>query len=151
MICIIVCFSQNRVIGNKGKIPWKFPADLQHFKQVTTGNTVVMGRKTFESVGILPNRKTVVLTNSIVSAYYKDDVLWVPDTQEVLSLKGDVFIAGGEQVYYDFLHLADYMMLTMIHQNIEGDTYFPTFDASKWDVVEARRGNKHSYVELERV
>ncbi len=154
MIILICCLSQNRVIGHRGKLPWRFPADLEHFKAVTSGNIVVFGRKTYESVGTLPNRKLVVLTRQ-PSPNDTDirGVLWTSDPNEAVALSkdSDVFIAGGEQVYSTYLTLADYMMLTFIHRDVKGDTFFPVFDPNEWDTVIARRGNQHSYIELKRV
>lgn len=153
MIIIICCFSKNRVIGNHGRLPWHFPADLRHFKAVTSGNTVVFGRKTYENIGPLPNRKIVVLSRRVKTTFQdQHGILWTPDDHTILSLPSgrDIFIAGGEQIYKAYLNIADYMMLTFIHHNFNGDAYFPKFNASDWNVVTARRGNQHSYVELKR-
>jgi dihydrofolate reductase len=153
VIILIACIAKNRVIGRDGKLPWHFPADLKHFKTVTTGNIVVMGHRTFKSVGVLPKRDIVVLSRKACTAHYDSDgVRWTPSLEDVVSLSNDrdVFIAGGSQVYEQCIPLADYMMLTYIHQNVDGDTVFPNFEASWWDVVTARRGNKHSYLELRR-
>ncbi len=133
-------------------MPWHFSDDLKHFKKVTSGNVVVMGRKTYEGIGVLPNRQFVVLSRKVEKHEDVKGVLWTPDTEEALSLSKDrdVFVAGGEQVYYTFLDLAAYMMLTFIHRDVDGDTFFPVFEADEWETVKARRGNKHSYVELRR-
>ena len=154
MIVLICCLSQNRVIGRDGQLPWRFPADLKHFKEVTSGNVVVMGHKTFDSVGILANRKFVVLTRHTPTSHTDvRGVLWTPDPEEAVSLSKDrdVFIAGGEQVYFAFIDLAEYMMLTFLHRDVEGDTYFPEFDADEWKTIKAHRGNRHSYIELKRL
>lgn len=153
MIVLICCMARNRVIGHEGRLPWRFPADLKHFKAVTSGNVVVMGRKTFEDVGLLSNRKLVVLTRHTSSCHTDTrGVTWTPDVSEAISLSADrdVFIAGGEQTYLAFLDLADYMMLTYLHMEVEGDARFPEFNADEWDVVTARRGNRHSYIEMRR-
>lgn len=153
MIVLICCMARNRAIGQQGRLPWRFRADLKHFKTVTSGNTVVMGRKTFEDTGILPNRRMVVLTRHTPSAHTDaSGVLWTPDVSEAVSLSADrdVFIAGGEQVYLTFLDLADYMMLTFLHFDVEGDAFFPKFIADEWETVKAHRGNRHSYLELRR-
>lgn len=153
MITIIACMAQNRVIGRDGRTPWRFPADLRNFKQVTTGNIFVMGRKTFEETGALPRRKTVVLSKKQPPLNSDNRVAYVSSVDEAATMFGiwsDVFIAGGAQVYAAYLGIADYMMLTYIHRDIEGDTFFPTFDADQWDVVKARRGNQHSYIEMRR-
>lgn len=152
MITIIACMAQNRVIGRDGRTPWRFSADLRNFKQVTTGNILVMGRKTFEETGALPRRKTVVLSRKQPSPESNRQVAYASSVDEAATMFGgqDVFIAGGAQVYAAYLGIAEYMMLTYIHRDIEGDTFFPTFDANQWDVVKARRGNQHSYIEMRR-
>lgn len=153
MITIIACLARNRVIGHKGQIPWKFPANLKHFKEKTTGNTVVMGRKTFDSVGVLSQRRQIILTREVDRPeYYPEDNVFFINTPEVSEFytQGDIYIAGGEQIYKLYLDRADRMMLTYIHMDVEGDAFFPTFNAGDWKTVEARRGNRHSYICLER-
>lgn len=152
MIILICCLAQNRVIGRDGQMPWRFSADLKHFKQVTSGNVVVIGRKTYEETGVLPNRQFVVLSRKVETHEDVKGVLWTPGIEEALSLSRDrdVFVAGGEQVYYTFLDLATYMMLTFIHRDVDGDTFFPEFEADEWETVKAHRGNRHSYLELRR-
>ena len=149
MICIIACMARNRVIGRNGQLPWRFRADLQHFKAKTNGHTVVMGHKTYENVGKLPGRQCIVLSRNIVGQDAQGTI-WLSDIALVLDRKGDIFIAGGAEVYGQFLDIADYMMLTYIHRDIDGDTFFPKFNADNWEVVEARRGNQHSYIEMSR-
>lgn len=151
MITIIACLARNRVIGRNGRLPWRFRADLKHFKRVTTGKVVIMGRSTFEETGPLQGRDLVVLSKDRAGKE-SDRIWWAPsmDTALSLSLDRDAFVAGGAQVYSQFIPLADRMMLTYIHTDVEGDTYFPYFEAEEWNVKDARRGNKHSYIELQR-
>jgi dihydrofolate reductase len=149
MITIIACMARNRVIGRGGKLPWRFPADLKHFKSKTLGNKVLMGRKTFDAVGKLPRRQFLVLTRG-TPGKGNDGTVWINDITPVIESKYDVFVAGGAEIYKLFLDIADQMMLTYIHQEIEGDTYFPEFDPDPWNVTYAHRGNQHSYIELKR-
>jgi len=127
----IAAMSLNRVIGSRNAIPWHLPEDFKWFKQLTTGNVVIMGRKTFESIGRpLPNRATVVLTRSGIS---------IPGAQTVRDLREikpdapefsgrELFICGGAQVYSEALPLCSELYLTLVKRNVEGDTFFPLFE-----------------------
>lgn len=117
---------KNRVIGKDNKMPWHMPADLAYFKKVTTGHPVVMGRKTFESIGRpLPNRKNMILTTD--HSYEQADCLVAHSVEEVLPHGKDqtLFVIGGAQIYQQFLDLADRIYITMIDGEFEGDTHFP--------------------------
>lgn len=148
MITIIACMARNRVIGKDNQIPWRFPADLKHFREQTINHTVVMGRKTYESVGPLISRNMIIMSTER-SGVDEHGMLWTDEFDKVLKCS-DLFVAGGEQIYHLFLPEADRMMLTYLHFDVEGDTYFPYFDPSDWEVTKAQRGNQHSYLELER-
>lgn len=129
-ISLIAAMSQNRVIGRNGQLPWRLPADLQHFKQLTTGHTLIMGRKTFESVGkALPNRTNLVLSRqpnysaaNIEVFTTLADALAAVNPDEV-----EVFVVGGGEIYAQALPLADRIYLTVVHQSFEGDAFFPDF------------------------
>jgi len=132
MISIIAAISENGVIGHKNSIPWHLPDDFKHFKEKTTGHTIVMGRKTHESIGrALPRRTNIILTNQ--TKYVKNCIL-MHSLEKVLEYAKDkeVFIIGGANVYRQFLPYADKMYLTRIHANIEGDVTFPEFNLSEW-------------------
>ena len=124
----IAAMSLNRVIGARNKIPWHLPEDFKWFKQLTTGNAIVMGRKTFESIGKpLPNRETIVLSRSQFSF---PAVRTVADLSEI-DLAGEsreVFIVGGAQVYAQALPLCSDLYLTLVKREVEGDAFFPTFE-----------------------
>jgi len=138
MISIIVAYARGRVIGKDGRMPWHLPADLQHVKQLTTGQTIVMGRKTFASIGRpLPNRRNVVLTRSRDFAAPGVEVVHSKD--EVLAL-GDVFIFGGAELYAQFLDVADRLYITEIDLEVAGDTFFPEWDRSQYRLVWQREG-----------
>lgn len=138
MISIIVAYAHGRVIGKNGRIPWHLPDDIQHFKRITSGHTIVMGRKTFESIGRpLPQRRNIVLTSSTTLAspgvevvHHKDDVLALDD----------VFIIGGESVYRQFLELAQWLYITEIALEIDGDAFFPAWDHQSFTLVSAQPG-----------
>ncbi|MBO8162597.1 MAG: dihydrofolate reductase [Brevibacillus sp.] len=138
MISILVAYANGRVIGKDGKMPWHLPNDLKHVKEVTTGKTIVMGRKTFESIGRpLPNRRNVVLTRR--RDYSAPGVDVVHTREEVLAL-GDVIIFGGAELYAQFLDVADRLYITEIDLDTQGDTFFPEWDRDAFQLVWKREG-----------
>ncbi len=138
MISLIVAYARNQVIGKEGVMPWHLPADLKHVKELTTGKTIVMGRKTFESLGRpLPNRRNVVLTRN--RGFHPDGVDVVHTKEEVMAL-GDVIIFGGAEIYKQFLDVVDRMYITQIDLEVEGDTFFPEWDREAFTVVDKREG-----------
>ena len=138
MINIIVAYANNRVIGKDGKIPWRLPHDSQHFKRITSGHIVVMGRKTFESIGRpLPHRRNIVLTSSTTFAAPGVEVMHSKD--DVLALD-DVFIIGGASIYRQFLDVADRLYITEIALEIDGDTFFPAWDRQSFSLISAQPG-----------
>lgn len=144
MISIIAAVSSNGVIGKEGKLPWYIPEDLKHFKKLTSGNVVIMGRKTYESIGKpLPNRVNIVITrdkNKIING-----CITVNSIEEAIRKAGNdkqIFIIGGGEIYKKSLNFANKIYLTKVHQNIEGDTYFPTLNEN-WK--EIRREDKKGY------
>lgn len=129
-VSLIVAMSQNRVIGYQNKLPWHLPEDLKRFKEITTGHTVIMGRKTFESIGRpLPGRKNIVLTRN--PGYRAEGVVVFSGLTEALGAVPageEVFILGGAEVFREALPLADKIHLTLIHKEFQGDTFFPELD-----------------------
>ena len=124
----IAAMSLNRVIGADGGIPWHLPEDFKWFKQMTTGQVIVMGRRTFESIGKpLPNRMTIVLSRS---QFGRPGVQTVPSLEELVPLVAgrQVFICGGAQVYEQTLPLCSDLYLTLVKRSVEGDTFFPPFE-----------------------
>lgn len=133
MINIIAAMSRNRVIGRNGQLPWKLPEDMRHFVKITTGCPVVMGRKTFESIGKpLKNRTNIILTRD--GGYRKEGCLVYHDIQEIINDFGEenLMVIGGEEVYKSFLPYTNRIYLTYIDQDFEGDTFFPNFESGKW-------------------
>lgn len=135
-LIIIVAMARNRVIGCGNKLPWHLPGDLKRFKALTMGHTIVMGRKTYESLpnGALPGRRNVVLSRSALIR--PKDVLVLSTISEVLELakRDTLFIIGGGDVYRQFLPFACRIELTLIDADYEGDTYFPEIDSRQWSV-----------------
>ena len=126
MISLIVAVSKNNVIGNNGIIPWKIKGEQKRFKELTTGKTIIMGRKSFQEIGKpLPNRKTIVISNT--EDIVAENCMTVKSLIEAFDLvKGEdeVFIAGGGQVYKEALSYADKIYITVIDKIIEGNVYF---------------------------
>lgn len=158
-IVLVAAVAKNRVIGRQGKIPWHIKDDLLHFKKLTTESAVIMGRKTYESIGKpLPNRTNIVMTRrprrlkDVREVYNKNQALAV-----ALEFSKDIYIIGGENIYRDFLPLAKKMFLTEIALEVSGDTHFPEWPKKEW--VEVSRINKedqsqdikYSFVEYKRV
>ena len=134
----IAAMSLNRVIGAGNKIPWHLPDDFKWFKQLTTGNVIVMGRKTFESIGKpLPNRETIILSRSQFSF---PGVRTIKDLSEIdLKIETrEVFICGGAQVYAQALPLCSDLYLTLVKREVEGDAFFPAFE-DRFELVEEIR------------
>lgn len=130
MIGLIVARSANNVIGKNGQIPWKIKGEQRQFRELTTGNTVVMGRKTYEEISHpLPNRKTIVVSNS--KKFEDENLTTVGSLKEAIEMAGDrdIYIAGGYGLYKEAIPLVDKMYITEIHINVEdGDVFFPEFD-----------------------
>ena len=149
-ISVIAAMSENRVIGRDGALPWHLPTDLARFKSITTGHTVIMGRKTFESVGRpLPQRRTIVITRN--NDYQAAGVFIAHSLDEALdhaAREDEIFILGGEAVYRIALPRADRLYLTIVHATIQGDTHFPPFEPDQWKLVEDDRheaDDRHAY------
>jgi dihydrofolate reductase len=138
---IIAAVSANNVIGRGNALPWRIPEDLARFKALTLGSTLVMGRKTFESIGRpLPGRTTLVLTRRTDFAAPGVLVAHSPAEAASLARGPHAFVAGGSDVYELFLPLATKLFLTRVHGEYAGDTFFPRFDAGAWELASAERG-----------
>jgi dihydrofolate reductase len=134
----IVAMASNRVIGVNNQLPWRLPADLARFKRVTMGHTLVMGRKTYESIGRpLPGRTMIVVTRQ--RGYAPAGVKVAHSVDEALALaQGDdeLFIIGGAELFAQTMHRLDRLYLTLIEREIPGDTFFPQVDLSTWKRIE---------------
>lgn len=138
-ISLIVAMAKNRVIGADNKLPWHLPSDLKRFKALTTGHHILMGRKTFESIGrLLPGRTSVIITRN--PRYRVEGALVASSLEQALALSSgddEVFVIGGEQIFREALPMANRIYLTEIGRAFEGDVFFPPLAASQW--VEADR------------
>ncbi len=148
-ICAIAAVSENNVIGKDGSLPWDLPGDLEHFRSTTTGHSMIMGRKTFDSFPKpLPNRKHIVLTRSNKLNNSNEQVVYVNSVEEALDeVKDDkVFIIGGQSIYELFFDRLDTMILTHVHKKYDGDTYFPIFDENNWEKTIIDETNKFTII-----
>jgi len=136
-ISIIVAASENNVIGAAGDLPWRLSDDLKRFKAMTMGKPIVMGRKTWDSIGRpLPGRQNVVVTRQ--AGFVAEGCDIVASMEEALTLTAgaeEVMVIGGSQVYALFLPDAERLYLTRVHAEVEGDAFFPEIDASVWRLV----------------
>lgn len=129
--------AKNRVIGRGNALPWHMPADLKHFKDLTLGKTIIMGGRTFESIGkALPGRKTIVLTdNKDFNAPNCIIANSIEKSLEIAKNDEEIMIAGGASVYKQFLPMAKKMYLTFINAEVDGDFYFPEYKESEWEEI----------------
>lgn len=128
MISIIVAYDKNMAIGKDNQLCWRQSDDLKRFKELTTGKTVVMGRKTFESIGKpLPNRRNIVITRQDIKI---EGVEVVNSIEEIKNIDGDIFIIGGGEIYKISLILADVILATEINCEIDADTWFPEIEST---------------------
>lgn len=138
MLSLIVAESENRVIGAGGQLPWHLSGDLRRFKRLTLGHTLIMGRKTFDSIGrLLPGRRTIVVTRQ--AGWSFPGALVAHDLDEALRLvdpADETFIVGGAEIYSQALPLVERIYLTRVHARIAGDTYFPELPPDAWQVVQ---------------
>lgn len=148
-VSIIVAASQNGVIGKDGDMPWRLRSDLQRFKKLTMGHTMIMGRKTYESIGrLLPGRKTVILTRQ--DDYRVDGAMVLGSLAQALAATDDrrPFVVGGAEIYRLALPLASRLYLTRVLADVQGDTYFPEVDWGSWELEsteEVLRDEKDSH------
>lgn len=135
-LSIITAIDKNRVIGIQNQLPWSLPADLIRFKRITWGKPIIMGRNTFDSIGRpLPGRKNIILSRTNLK--YPGCCVY-GSLQEAIDKNQDekeIFIIGGENLYRQTITLADRLYLTIIHHEFEGDTFFPEWDYSAWEVL----------------
>ncbi len=154
-IALIAALSEDGTIGNAGKIPWHISEDLKRFKQFTMGHAVIMGRKTFESIGKpLPGRKNIVLSRN-PSLKTPDGVLKFSSIEAALEYcrqQGEelVFVIGGAEIYRQSLDRADRLLLTHVHRKVTGNTKFPDFDRSQWMETRRQDTKEYSFVEYTR-
>lgn len=160
IISIIVAMNNKGVIGHEGDLPWRLSADLKHFKAITMGKPLIMGRKTHESIGRpLPGRKNIVVTHS--EEFKAEGCVIVHSLDNAFQAAGDadeVMIMGGSGIYDQSLARADRVYLTEVHADVKGDVYFPEFDKGEWKelgreehTADEKNEFDYSFVVLERV
>lgn len=158
-ISLIAAVAENGVIGKKGGgLLWHIPEDMRHFKETTTGHVVIMGRRTYETLGkSLPNRTNIVITRDpdykaegVIAAHSLEDALKKAKEHET----SQIFIMGGGEIYQQAIGLADKLYLTLVHQNFEGDVSFPDYSEFSKEVFreggESANGLKFTFLELEK-
>ncbi len=160
MLSIVVAVGKNNIIGKENGLLWHLPNDLKHFRKITEGHTIIMGRKTFESIGrVLPNRRHIVLTRS--SDFQVEGVEKASSIEEVLKLvenEEEAFVIGGGEIYRQFLPLVQRIYMTEVDIDKDADVFFPAIDSLEWKVVEEEPGVlderntiPHRFLILERV
>ncbi len=159
MVSIIVAIAENGVIGDKNALLWNIKEDMRRFRTTTTGHPVVMGRKTFESIGRpLPKRTNVVVTRGDATFEGCEVAHSLEEAIAMFPAEEEVFIIGGAQIYAQALPLADKLYLTIVHRNYEGDTSFPNIDLSEWREIsreDFERGEEYkdafSFIDLSKI
>ena len=137
MVSIVVAIAQNNAIGKDNKLLWHLPKDLKHFKDITSGHTIIMGRKTYESVGKpLPNRRNIIITRKNISIDGCEVVNSIDQALKLSASEDEIFIVGGAEIYNQALSLTDRIYLTIVHHEFDGDTYFPDIKDDIWKETE---------------
>lgn len=150
-VSLIAAIGKNNELGKEGKLLWHLPLDFKHFKDLTTGHPIIMGRKTFESIGHpLPNRTNIVITND--RAYKTDGIEVYHSLEDALkkfeATEAEVFIIGGGQIYTQALPEADTLYITHVDGSFDADTFFPKIDTDIWKIVSQEdhtKNENHQY------
>jgi dihydrofolate reductase len=158
-LTLVVAVAENGIIGRDGGLPWRLPDDLKHFRRLTLGNTVLMGRKTFESLGKpLEGRANWVLTRDAAFAPAGAQVFRDLDAALAQPPQGELLVIGGAELYRQTLPLASRLELTQVHAQVEGDTHFPDYDAKQWrettrvdHAADERHAHAYSFLRLDRI
>lgn len=146
MISLLVAMDQNRLIGRNNQLPWHLPEDLRYFKKTTMGHTIVMGRKTFESIGKpLPGRENMVMSRN--RNFQPEGCVVIHSWEPVMERNSrnpdqEIFVIGGQRLFEQAIAFADRMYITEIDEQFEGDTFFPAFDPSEWQLISKTKGKK---------
>jgi len=137
IISIITAISDNNIIGDDNKIPWYLPSDFKYFKEKTLNHTIIMGRKTFESIGKkLPNRKNIIITSDL--NYKADGCVICHSLDEAIEMsknEDEIFIIGGSQIYKQSLNIADKLYITRVHGEFSGNITFPDYQKEEWTLI----------------
>ena len=147
MLSIIVAKAKNNIIGKDNKLLWNLPEDLKHFKELTTGHTMIMGRKTFQSLGrVLPNRKHIIFSQNPDFKVDDENVEVVHSLLQIQNLiegKEEVFVIGGAMIYNFLMPYVKKMYVTEIEKDFDGDTFFPVIDNNIWKEISREKGIKN--------
>lgn len=147
MLSTIVAIANGNVIGKDNKLIWHLPEDLKRFKTITSGKNIIMGRKTFESLGrILPNRKHIILCNDMEMNIQDENVEVLKDIKELdkyINSEEENFVIGGATIYRILMPYVKKLYITKINQNFEGDVYFPEINENEWKEVSREKGLKN--------
>lgn len=153
MLSIVVAKSKNNIIGKENKLVWNLPEDLNHFKELTTGHTIIMGRKTFDSIGrVLPNRKHIILSQNpdlIIKDKNVQVVHSLLEIQELIENKEEAFVIGGAAIYNFLMPYVKKMYVTEIDEEFEGDTFFPKINTDIWKETKREKGIKNEQNNLD--
>jgi len=153
MLSIVVAKSKNNIIGKDNKLIWNLPEDLKRFKELTTGHTIIMGRKTFESIGrVLPNRKHIIFSQNPDLNIEKENVQVVHsllEIQELIEGKEEAFVIGGSMIYNFLMPYVQKMYVTEIDEEFDGDSFFPKINTDNWKEVERIQGIKNEQNNLD--
>lgn len=158
MISFVVAMDENRAIGKDNDLPWYLPNDLKYFKKTTMGKPIVMGRKTYESIGKpLPGRENIVVTRD--QSYEAEGTTILHSVDEILQINAEeICVIGGSEIFKQFLPVADRLYITEIHHTFDADTYFPELKDNEWKEVSRTTGivdekNKypHDFVVYEKI
>ena len=150
LISAIVALSENRAIGKNNQLPWHLPADLKHFKQITMGKAILMGRKTYQSIGrALPGRTNIILTSD--KNFQAENCVIIHSIEQALQITQDeLCVIGGAEIYQQMLPYIQRIYMTVVHHVVDGDTYFPELNPAEWKEIEktdyeADEKNNHAY------
>ncbi|MCU0391304.1 MAG: dihydrofolate reductase [Thermoflexibacter sp.] len=148
IIAAIVAKSTNHVIGKNNQLPWRLPADLKYFKQLTLHHHLLMGRKTFESIGKpLPQRTTIVLSRNLPSITQEENLFWADTLEDGIKIaqekqENELFIIGGAEIYRLAMPFLHRLYITEIHATVEGDAYFPLIASAEWTEISREKHKK---------
>jgi dihydrofolate reductase len=158
IISAIVAIGENNAIGKDNQLLWHLPNDLKHFKEITAGHSIIMGRKTFDSVGKpLPKRRNIVVTRQDIQIPGCEVVRSIEDGLALCKGEGEVFIGGGAEIYRQAMPLTNRIYLTIVHKSFDADTFFPELDMSVWQETsredfepDDKNALPYSFITLER-
>ena len=158
-VSIIVAIAENNAIGKNNQLLWHLPADLKYFKNTTAGHSIIMGRKTYDSVGKpLPNRRNIVVTRQDIKIAGCEVVKSIDEGIELCKGESEVFIGGGADIYRQSMDKTDRIYLTVVHKSFEADTFFPEIDYNKWEEIfhedhpaDEKNNIPYSFITLERM